>query len=204
MNLELILLSMSNELTITKILEVIDTREWEEVADGKFKAIAGSGDSRKCDRCGRSHEVHATVELSDGNTACVGTGCMNGSKFTKALKSAAAAAKRVARARAEAAHNAKLAAEADEIRAAVAGMTKPEMVEVTVDGKPRLRMGDAEVWLHLTGRTTERERCLAHQWESNRERELGMTNAHNCAATYQSRFDAAVERAKASLAKTLA
>ncbi len=59
-----------------KILKVVDTRDYEEVADGKWAPIPGSGNARECDRCGRLHEVHAYVETTGGETMVVGTGCM--------------------------------------------------------------------------------------------------------------------------------
>ena len=58
-----------------KILSVVDTRQYEERGD-RMVPIPGSGDARDCDRCGRAHEVHATVAYEGGRTAVVGTGCM--------------------------------------------------------------------------------------------------------------------------------
>ncbi|MFA5053089.1 MAG: hypothetical protein WC565_03460 [Parcubacteria group bacterium] len=88
---------------IVEILSVIDTREYEEVADGVFKPIAGSGHENECDRCGRMHEVHAHVRLESGETAVVGTGCMRGESIetTKAVTKAANAAKRLGALKAE-------------------------------------------------------------------------------------------------------
>lgn len=60
---------------IVRVLEVEDTREYEEGPDGRFHPIPGSGNIRQCSRCGRDHEIHATVELSDGTTEIVGVGC---------------------------------------------------------------------------------------------------------------------------------
>lgn len=51
-----------------------DTREFVEV-DEKWVPIAGSGSMRPCDRCGRSHEIHATMEDSSGKIYVVGIGC---------------------------------------------------------------------------------------------------------------------------------
>lgn len=65
---------------IKKIISVVDTREYECVGSehGKdiFKPIIGSGTVNQCDRCGKDHEVHATVALDDGSEIVVGTGCM--------------------------------------------------------------------------------------------------------------------------------
>lgn len=60
---------------IVRVLEVEDTREYEEGPDGRFHPIPGSGNIRQCSRCRRDHEIHATVELSDGTTEIVGVGC---------------------------------------------------------------------------------------------------------------------------------
>ncbi len=66
-------------LTIVTILEIVDTRDGELVEDAngreRWVPIPGSGNAAECARCGRRHEVHATVELSDGTTRVMGTGC---------------------------------------------------------------------------------------------------------------------------------
>jgi hypothetical protein len=61
--------------TTTTILQVVDTREYEEQGD-RWVPVPGSGNARDCDRCGRRHEVHAHVRYPDGSEAIVGTGCM--------------------------------------------------------------------------------------------------------------------------------
>lgn len=83
-----------NASRIVQILEVRDTREYMEDGD-RWVAIPGSGAVRECDRCGRRHEVHATVVLEDGTTAVVGTGCMatESMEVQAALKAGAAQAK---------------------------------------------------------------------------------------------------------------
>lgn len=60
---------------IVRVLEVVDTRQYEEIEEGVFKPIPGTGSPHLCSRCGRTHEVHALVELDDGQTELVGTGC---------------------------------------------------------------------------------------------------------------------------------
>lgn len=82
---------------IVKILSVVDTREYEEIADGVFKPIPGSGIESFCARCGAPHEVHATVQLADKNTAVVGTSCMKGSSLEKEARAGASAAKVIAK-----------------------------------------------------------------------------------------------------------
>lgn len=73
---------MSNALatlTIIAVLEIVDTRDGELVVGKggreRWVPIPGSGNAAECARCGRDHEVHATVELSDGTTRVMGTGC---------------------------------------------------------------------------------------------------------------------------------
>lgn len=71
---------------IVRVREVVDTREYEEVEDGVFKPIPGSGSPHLCSRCGRTHEVHALVELDDGQTELVGTGCASKASMDVAVQ----------------------------------------------------------------------------------------------------------------------
>jgi hypothetical protein len=56
--------------TITRILDVQDTRDRIEIGD-RWVPVPGSGQRRACDRCCREHEIHVDVELSDGTRAGV-------------------------------------------------------------------------------------------------------------------------------------
>ena len=88
---------------IVRILSVEDTREGElragENGRDKWVPIPGSGTMNVCDRCGKGHEVHATVQLDDGSRAVVGVGCMKkenaelAAKF-KSMESATTAVKK--------------------------------------------------------------------------------------------------------------
>jgi len=80
---------------IVEVIEVEDTRDYIEEND-RFVPIPGTGIFNECERCGRRHEVHATVGLSDGTTAVVGTGCCRGESMEvqKALRSGASKAKK--------------------------------------------------------------------------------------------------------------
>lgn len=69
---------------IVKVLSVIDTREYEDI-DDKWVPIAGSGKANVCERCGKLHEVHATVELEDGTEALMGTSCAR-AEFSEAAR----------------------------------------------------------------------------------------------------------------------
>jgi len=115
---------------IIKIISVVDTRKYEEVGD-QWKPIPGSGNSHICSRCGRSHEVHATVELSNGNTAIVGTGCMRGenAEVTSKVKSLTSASKSLAKLQAEAAKLQALDAEYERVKAEVETLPVPEIRE---------------------------------------------------------------------------
>lgn len=66
-------------MRVSKIHAIRDTREYVEIGD-RWVPVPGSGDARECDRCGRTHEIHAEVEYEDGTTAVVGTGCMGQGK----------------------------------------------------------------------------------------------------------------------------
>lgn len=91
------------EVRIVAVIRVTDTREYVEDRDDRWVPVAGSGTSRECDRCGRAHEVHAEVALSDGTEAIVGTGCMKADSLEVAatLRRAVAADRRARALRAE-------------------------------------------------------------------------------------------------------
>lgn len=110
---------------IVGIVSIVDTRQYEERGD-RWVPIPGSGEISQCDRCGRDHEVHATVELADGGCAVVGTGCMNGAslELEKAVKSGTSTAKTLARNRAI------LARELEKIEAARAIIAEVDALEV--------------------------------------------------------------------------
>lgn len=164
---------------IVRILEVKDTREYEEGPDGKFHPIPGSGISRECDRCGRPHEVHATVELEDRTTAVVGTGCMNQAEAAvkKRVKSAERLAKRIRQTEAEleVLRAARTRYERDVER--VNRLPPPPIEEgLNSVGGPTLVMGDATVWMQFvkTARERqEREQTLVKGWREKRLEELG-------------------------------
>lgn len=61
------------EMKIKKIIEVVDTREYETMEGrlGRDRSvpIPGSGEINVCCRCGKEHEVHVHVEFEDGSVA---------------------------------------------------------------------------------------------------------------------------------------
>jgi len=118
--------------TIVKILDVVDTREYEEI-DDRWVPIKGSGTESWCARCGRPHEVHATVELADKRTAVVGTSCMKGSSLEREAKAGASAAKTIAKWERELAVKREQAKKYATIKAQVDKM-RPPPVEVKPSG----------------------------------------------------------------------
>lgn len=58
-----------------KILDIVDTRTYEEGPDDRWHPVPGSGTVNQCDRCGKEHEVHVVVEDQDGKEHVVGTSC---------------------------------------------------------------------------------------------------------------------------------
>jgi hypothetical protein len=120
---------MPKNLKITRVLRVVDSRECEECGD-RWVPVPGTGVQRKCDRCGRLHEVHAYVQLEDGSVATVGTGCMRGESLEVQgrMKSAASAAKTIARLKAELVHWKDVERENSRIWAEVDKLTPPGAV----------------------------------------------------------------------------
>jgi hypothetical protein len=175
------------------VIKVVDTRDFIEI-DDRFVALAGSGDSRPCDRCDRLHEIHAHVVDANGIGWIVGTGCMDAEANDVARKAARKAtneAKKAARrARAEA-----LVAELAAAEAAVAAMTFPaDRVEyeieetrngIAVRGFHRWEVDGAWAKLaayddadgsfsgHLDARTiAERLGCVETNWRRDRLHEI--------------------------------
>ena len=164
---------------IKKVHRVHDTRQYEEHSDGKWHAIPGSGDARDCDRCGRSHEVHADVETESGHLLCVGTGCMDAESADVAsrIKSATSAAKTARRLEHELAGGRARQADYDRHKAEVEKLELPGVERGETGGGAGLtawHMGDAQVKTH-PGREfdAERQRALTDAWRRNRMRERG-------------------------------
>ena len=143
------------------VLSVVDTREFVEVDDNVWKPIPGSGDARECDRCGRTHEIHAHVRLPDGSEMTVGVGCaeVGTPEVAARIKSAKSGATTVARLRAQLA--------AAEVKAAafkvewdrVAALPVPEWTVVEIpavdDGSGLVKLAREE-WTTVDG--------LSHVW----------------------------------------
>lgn len=170
--------------TIKKILAVRDTRERIEI-DDRWVPVPGSGQLRPCDRCGREHEIHVDVELSDGKTANIGSGCAKGESMEvqARLKSAVNAAKTRSKLRAELAvakdkHARALAAwrEVEALRAPA-----PVLLEEFPDRSGVRQvwgMDEARVWTTPGSREgfgTERRQALLNAWRGDRYKERGFT-----------------------------
>jgi hypothetical protein len=158
------------ERTIVEVLEVVDTREYAEGPDGKFRPVPGSGQISDCARCGRPHEVHATVRLSTGAVEVIGTGCAAGDTFEAALRKGANSAKTLARLQAELAH-ARIAYErAKAVRLEVEALPLPEIMQ---DAK-HWYMGDARCYVQPWVTAADARATLTSFWKTNRAIERGV------------------------------
>jgi len=187
--------------TIVRVIAIVDTREYQEVGD-RWVPVPGSGHEHECSRCGRLHEVHATVELSDGATAIVGTGCASqeSAEIRCKMRSAASAAKRLATLRARREKLARLATEYTRVCAEVGALPLPAIMTsraaISTGGSvPVWSMGDADVWgPGLDALTDERRACLTENWRRNRCLERGVTYAHEIAARDLSYTDESIDK----------
>lgn len=164
--------------TIVRLLSVADTREYLEEGD-RWVPIPNSGEKRECMRCGKSHEVHATVELSDGSTAIVGTGCAAkiNADLAPALRSAESAAKKLAAVQAQWAAWEAIERRCEEAARVVDRLPVPPLAtEQLGERRYAFRVGDAEVWGHTLDRFfAESSAALARR----RWRELRLAG-HGC------------------------
>lgn len=195
---------------IVSILSVVDTREYEEGPDGKFRPIPGSGIPSECARCGRSHEVHATVLLEDDTTALVGTGCMAKADLSRKsqVQSADRLAKRVAKLRAELQHEKALHEAYKRDREEVEKLTPPPIVEKTEwvnwaeKELPVIYMGEAKKYLQFVRTPQERrdeERYLYGSWIELRLRDLGWGWSGRGTPQYPHSTEEELERAEEKL-----
>lgn len=171
-------------MKIKKILKVVDTREYELIGD-KCVVVAGSGTENECARCRRTHFVHAYVELDDGSTAVVGTGCMKeeSTEVQTHAKKLASQAKRLATLKAKLANLVKRQELRNSIKERVAKMCVPKIVitegrRYWCENAVIATCGDVVVWdtkemfLRLIGEDDLRRRAI-RQWQEAREKELG-------------------------------
>ena len=174
---------MNTSNAIVRILEIVDTRTYEEQGD-RWVPIPGSGQIRQCSRCKREHEIHATVELSDGTTDVVGTGCAAREAMDLApqFRSEESRAKRVAALRAEVAGMERSEAAYRAACAAVEAMPVPPVEEHATEWRVRAlyTRDDVEYRCGTEGRAIvrkgndldERRRCAVNGWRTARIVEL--------------------------------
>lgn len=174
-------------MRIVRIVAVRDTREYEEVGD-RWVPIPGSGDLRECSRCGRGHEIHAEVELSDGAHTIVGTGCAakENMALAKEFRAGEAKAKRLASLAAEIRGTERKIAELHAVRADVARLPVPEVIVRPPHGNEEryeIHCGDARIWRFSgTGSHAEFVESAVVSWRGRRENERGVTYEHRNAA----------------------
>lgn len=187
---------------IIEVLEVVDTREYEEVADGRYAPIPGSGNAHECSRCGRLHEVHATVRLDDDSTCVVGTGCAAAetADIRGRLRRGASAAKRLRTLEAEHAALSRLAAEYARVHAEVAALPMPAIVPDSMHGRPCWHMGDAYVvgWEGVAF-DAERRSALVDNWREKRAAERGITYRHRMAGSMVDEVERSIEKIRAAV-----
>lgn len=157
-----------------EVLKVTDTRAYIE-DDDRWIPVAGSGDAHECERCGKLHEVHATIKDATGRVAVVGVGCMNATK-PEARRLANSAASEARRAAVEAARAAAVA-ELDRIEAELPEFPAEDVVRsVAADGdlfagRPMWAVADVRCFGFDDSDDAERVRCLRTSWTRKRAAE---------------------------------
>lgn len=180
-------------MKIVRIISVVDTREYEEVGD-RWQPVPGSGTENECARCGRMHEVHAEVQLEDGTTAVVGTGCMKSedSEFQVRAKSLTTASKALARLTAQKARAERLIEEHRSIWLRVDALPLPKIetgygVNRAGRSLTKITIGDVSNLVDYAGVDFRREMfdrdcdTVRMNWKRKRRAELGYTRDHETA-----------------------
>lgn len=189
----------TTEWTPTKILEVADTRDLVEEGD-RWVRVPGSGDAHLCDRCGRLHEVHATVLGDDGAEHIVGVGCAHATGPTASLlRSAVSATATVGKLRAQLRKAQERDAQLLAARNQVAALAPPEIVSEaaperigsnewrwhTVDGTGCTAYGHSLSWYEARSdyyrrpqtawqeHDAERRDCVLSGWRAKQLRAAG-------------------------------
>ena len=194
-------------MEIIRIISIVDTREYEEQGD-RWVPIPGSGDRSVCARCKREHEVHATVELADGSTVVVGTGCAarESVELAAEFKRGDSRAKKLAAQRAKVARMEALVAELNTMKAEVNALTPPAVtISDLGDNRVELECGDAKIrrWFmpftrnhyaqdelalgEHAARENERQKftdAAVSHWRHLQTNARGITQAHRDAAMW--------------------
>lgn len=155
---------------IVDIISVVDTREWEEGEDDKWHPIPGSGTENLCARCGKPHEIHATVRLEDDTEAVVGVSCAREPSLQKEMKRLISSAKTEKRLRAQLKAIQETKAAWEEEWKRVEKLEPPPMgvrEERGDYGSTRtvMTMGEVKIWSH-EGVTEERKQYLIDSWRA--------------------------------------
>jgi len=164
--------------TIKRVLCVVDTRDLVEEGD-RFIRVSGTGNSHDCARCGREHEVHVYVELSDGSQAIIGSSCANEPEMAAKIRSLMNAEARLAGLRRKAARFEAELATWNSAYSQISALPLPPITSEEAPcsgsgGRLALRMGDATVY-SFEGRTEERLQRLTESWRSRRMVERGLS-----------------------------
>ena len=145
-----------------QIISIKDTREFIE-QDDRFVPISGSGDMRPCDRCGRVHEIHATVRTASGEHYVVGIGCALAGhpELDAPLKAGKSAATTYAKNKADVERKRVFAARVAQEWTAVKAMPMPAHTEQDAAIIP-----NAKEWRTVDGRAY----CVISAWADLKER----------------------------------
>lgn len=192
---------------LPRIVSVVDTRDFVEEGD-RVVRIPGTGNDRPCDRCGRSHEIHVTVEHADGRTMVVGLGCAgrsdaDGRKVVASLTG-------LAKLRAQLAGAERRAARWAELVELVDAETVPEIVKLDTAESGNYWLGTADgtrlALVHTWADLAEREQCARSSWRSNRLRALAGADHYRMAHAGEAVADltARVAKAERKLAAVIA
>lgn len=197
------------DLRIARVLQVEDTREWEERSDDRWYPIPGSGTENHCERCGRRHEVWVYVELSDGSKRILGSGCagkldpFGTSRFTR-VESA------LERLRELYAKHRRLAGEADEYERVALEVAALEPPPCERTRQPRaygtgeedvLRCGDG--YVRLDGGWISRREEEAAIWDWRRKRHAERTRIVNHPASRLEAVDRDITKTEQRLVELL-
>jgi len=200
---------------IVKVISVVDTREYVEMEDGKWHPVVGSGTEHVCQRCGKFHEVHATVECEDGSQMVVGTACAKQEFSEAARKQLGRKDNASKRLKALVAKREKGLAEQkawDDALALVMQKPAPEPVVTPQSSETRpggrldraeIRIGDAAVTAFATNgvpdpaQLKERIQQATQRYYQKRVEELGFPSTRPWFDAYENQK--AIDRAKATL-----
>ena len=164
-----------------KILDVVDTRTYEEGPDDRWHPVPGSGTVNQCDRCGKDHEVHVVVEDQDGKEQVVGTSCAHATgPLAKRMASAVSAAQKLKALKEQLVlaeeYQAKRAAAAQVLEPQFPGWDEAPAPNLTGTGGPKrviwtTKDGLAKVWVTVRRDEDKPEWESQRDWDRRRQEE---------------------------------